>query len=67
MTRSLTQAQWQKYSRRCDDRRSKQLQACFEAGRLARREGLTLEKNPFQSHAWRAMWQRGWQTEGESR
>jgi len=63
VSRSLTHAQWEKYSKRCEDRRQKMLQNCFDAGRLARREGHTIEKNPFSSHAWREMWRRGWEAE----
>ena len=61
MSRSLTQGQWDKYSKRVDDRRQKQLQACFEAGVLARREGRPMDKNPYSSHGWRLMFERGWQ------
>jgi len=61
MSRSLTQAQWSKYSKSCEDRRQKQLQACFDKGAQAYKDGVPQHENPLISNAWRAMWARGWQ------
>jgi len=60
MSRSLTEAQWNNYSKKADDRRQKQLQAAFDKGFEARKAGVPKHENPMVSISWRAMWNSGW-------
>ena len=60
MSRSLTEAQWNNYSKKADDRRQKQLQAAFEKGVQARKDGIPQHENPMISSGWRMAWAEGW-------
>jgi hypothetical protein len=49
-----------KFRKREDDRRQKQLQAAFNKGVQARKDGAARMDNPMLSFAWRASWFQGW-------
>ena len=48
------------FRKREDDRRQKQLQAAFNKGVQARKDGALESDNPMVSFAWRAAWAEGW-------
>lgn len=57
---SLTQKQWDRYAAQTESRRRVQLQACYEKGKAAQREGVAFLDNSEISHAWRSAWSQGW-------
>lgn len=55
-----TVATFKRYQAQTDLRRTKQLQACFDAGVKAFEGGAALETNPYASYAWRSCFTQGW-------